>query len=308
MIKNFFIVGGGVMSCRIGIILCRNGYKLKIYDINPKAIENWRKGFDAIAEVMKSNFGVTDEDIETTLKNISFAGSLDEAAESDMVIEAVIEDLEVKKQVVCQIEEAVSDDTIIVTNTSSLTPSLIAENMKHKERFAAWHFNSPNTYTEVMGIPETKKEVLDTLKELSISAGEVPIVLKKEKSRYLANNCLQVWLMEALDLIIDGYGTPEDLDRSWMMAHNHARGPFAIMDFCGLDLRLAQARNELAKCVAAGRDSSIWIKRIDFLEPMVERGELGVKSGKGFYTYPNPAYEDPEWLRKELYDAGRFSK
>lgn len=296
------------MSCRIGIILCRNGYKLKIYDNNPQAIINWRKGFDAIAEVMKSNFGVTDKDVEITLQNISFAESLEEAANADMVIEAVVENLDVKKQVVCQIEDVVADDVIIVTNTSSLTPSQIAENMKHKERFAAWHFNSPNTYTEVMGIPETKQEVLDTLRELSISAGEVPIVLMKEKSRYLANNCLQVWFMEALDLIIDGYGTPEDLDRSWMMAHSHARGPFAIMDFCGLDLRLAQAKSERAKCEAAGIDSSVWNKRIDFLQKMVDRGELGIKSGKGFYTYPNPAYEDPKWLRKELYDAGRFSE
>ena len=308
MIRDFFIVGGGVMSCRIGIILCRNGYKLKIYDNNPEAIRGWKERFDAIAEVMKSNFGVTDKDIETTLRNISFAESLGQACGSGMVIEAVVEDPEIKKQVLCQIEEAVSNETIIVTNTSSLTPSEIAVNMKNKERFAAWHFNSPNTYTEIMGIPETRQDVLDTLRELSISSGEVPIVMKKEKSRYLANNCLQVWLMEALDLIIDGYGTYEDLDRSWMMAHSHARGPFAIMDFCGLDLRLAQAKNELAKSEAAGLDGEIWKKRIDFLQKMVDRGELGVKSGKGFYTYPDPAFEDPEWLRKELYDAGRLTE
>jgi len=114
--------------------------------------------------------------------------------------------------------------------------------------------------------------------------------------------------MEALDLIIDGYGSPYDLDRSWMMAHSHARGPFAIMDFCGLDLRLAQAKNEKAKCEANGQDPSIWIKRIDFLQKMVDEGKLGIKSGKGFYTYPNPEYENPEWLRKELYDAGRYTK
>lgn len=300
-VKNFFIVGGGVMSCRIGMILGRKGYGLTIYDINPKAIENWKQQFDAIGSVMISKFGMTKEELEGALGRITLTENFEDITKADLVIEAVVENMDVKRKVMEQTEEAVGKDTIIVTNTSSLAPSLIAANMKHKERFCAWHFNSPNTYTEIMGIPETAPEVVRTLKELSISAGEVPIVMLKEKTRYLANNCLQVWFMEALDLIIDGYGTFEDLDRSWMLAHKHDRGPFAIMDFCGLDLRLAQAENEYQKCMSQGQDASVWKKRADFLRGMVERGELGIKSGKGFYTYPNPAYEDPKWLRKELY-------
>lgn len=304
-IKNFFVLGGGVMSCRIGIILCRNGYKLTIYDIDSHALKNWNQRFEAIAEVMQRNYGVTEEDIEKTLENITFTENFDDISKADLVIEAVVENLEIKQKLMEQIEEKTADDTIIVTNTSSLAPSQIAVNMKHKERFCAWHFNSPNTYTEIMGILQTNKKVIETLRELSISAGEVPIVMLKEKTRYLANNCLQVWFMEALDLIIDGYGTFEDLDRSWMLAHKHDRGPFAIMDFCGLDLRLAQAKNECEKCESLGQDSSVWKKRIDFLQKMVDKNELGIKSGKGFYTYPNPAYEDPKWLRKELYERQR---
>lgn len=306
-IKHFFIMGGGVMSCRIGMILGRKGYKLTVYDINPEALKNWRQQFDAIGSVMKSNFGMTEEELERALGNIALTENFEDVIKADLVIEAVVENMEVKRRVMEQIEEKVGEDTIIVTNTSSLAPSLIAANMKHKERFCAWHFNSPNTYTEIMGIPETSPEVVKILRELSISAGEVPIVMLKEKTRYLANNCLQVWFMEALDLIIDGYGTYEDLDRSWMLAHKHDRGPFAIMDFCGLDLRLAQAQNEYQKCRDQGQDASVWKKRIDFLRGMVDKGELGVKSGKGFYTYPNPAYEDPKWLRKELLeDNGEF--
>ena len=302
-VKNFFIVGGGVMSCRIGMILGRKGYGLTIYDINPKVIKNWKQQFDAIGSVMTSKFGMMEEELEAALGRITLTDNFGDITKAELVIEAVVENMDVKRKVMEQIEEKVGEDTIIVTNTSSLTPSLIAANMNHKERFCAWHFNSPNTYTEIMGIPETASEVVRTLKELSISAGEVPIVMLKEKPRYLANNCLQVWFMEALDLIIDGYGTFEDLDRSWMLAHKHDRGPFAIMDFCGLDLRLAQAENEYQKCMSQGQDASVWKKRVEFLSGMVEKGELGIKSGKGFYTYPNPAYEDPKWLRKELYEC-----
>jgi len=158
-------------------------------------------------------------------------------------------------------------------------------------RFAAMHFHHIHSLVDIMRGPRTSPETVDVLQRFARSLGEIPMVMKKEKDGYLRNSMAFALLQQAALLVIGGYGNVEDVDRAWMAVQVSGRGPFGSMDVIGLDtaLNIAEARMQ------RGRGEG-WKQVVDFLRPYVERGDLGVKTGKGFYSYPNPAYQQPGFI------------
>jgi len=141
--------------------------------------------------------------------------------------------------------------------------------------------------------PRTSSETIDILKRYARSIGQIPLLLKKEKHGHIFNSMLIGYMKEAFLLVIDGYADIEDVDRAWMIVNSSEAGPFGGLDSVGLDVVFdilsAQAERE------EGRREE-YNKIINFLKPYIERGDLGVKTGKGFYTYPDAAWQQPDFL------------
>jgi len=199
---------------------------------------------------------------------------------------------DLKRQVHAQFDQLCPPHTILTTNTSSLLVSDIEDAVRRGDKFAAMHFHGISSLVDIMLGPRTSPETVDILKRFARSLGEVPMVMKKEKGGYLYNTMLGGLLRAAWELVVGGYAEPQDVDRAYMIVTKNAIGPFGMMDAIGL--------NVIADAGSAVRSQQIEEfnpeQRGEFLRPYIEKGDLGMKTGKGFYTYPNPAYQQPDFL------------
>jgi 3-hydroxybutyryl-CoA dehydrogenase len=180
----------------------------------------------------------------------------------------------------------------MTTNSSSLLVSEIEDVVKRGDKFAAMHFHGFGTVVDIMRGPHTSEATVELLKRFVRSLEEVPIVLKKEKDGYVHNTMYIALLQSAASLVIGGYTDIEDVDRSWMAVHRSMAGPFGMIDGVGLDVAM-----NVAEAQAQRGRGEVWQEMADFIRSYVKRGELGVKTGKGFYTYPNPSYQQPDFLK-----------
>ncbi len=222
----------------------------------------------------------------------AYTNHIEEAvAGADLLSEAVPERLKLKREVHKQLDAVCPSRTILTTNTSYLLVSEIEDVVGRGDRFAAMHFHLGGALVDIVGGRRTSAETIDTLKRFVRSLQQTPVVGKKEKDGYLFNSMFMAMCKEAFLLVIDGYADFRDVDRSFMAAIGHPVGPFSGMDRVGLDvcLDVCQAQSE--------RHNDPDMKRVaDFLRPFIERGDLGWKTGKGFYDYPEPEYEKKEFL------------
>jgi 3-hydroxybutyryl-CoA dehydrogenase len=203
----------------------------------------------------------------------------------------VLEQLELKRKIHSQFESLCPAHAIMTTNTSSLLVSDIDVVLQRPEQFAAMHFHSGMTpLVDIMRGSKTSGNTVKIVQKFVRSIGLVPMIMKKEKAGYLHNSILIAQLNAALSLAANGYGEPYDVDRAWMLVTGQPSGPFAAMDSIGINVIYDMARSA-SEAEFPDKD-----KIIAFLEPHIHRGELGVKTGKGFYTYPNPAFSKPEFL------------
>ena len=201
-----------------------------------------------------------------------------------------------KREVHMELDELCPPKTIQTTNTSSLLLSDIESVVNRGDKFAAFHFNGGTPLLDITGGPRTSPATIDILKRFAKSIGLRPVVIQKEKDGYLSNSILISIAMTALLLVIDGHAEVADVDRSYMMVHGQERGPFAMMDGVGLNVMLDIFEEKAQR--TPGKSSELR-KVVDFLRPFIDRGELGVKTGKGFYSYPNPAFLKPDFLKGE---------
>jgi len=179
----------------------------------------------------------------------------------------------------------------MTTNTSSLLVSDIDVVLNRPEQFAAMHFHSGMTpLVDIMRGIKTSEKTVKTIQKFVRSIGMVPMIMKKEKAGYLHNSILIAQLNAAMSLAANGYGEPYDIDRAWMLVTGQPSGPFAAMDSIGINVIYDMAKS------ASEAEFPDKNKMAAFLQSYIDRGELGVKTGKGFYTYPNPAFSKPEFL------------
>lgn len=292
-IKKVGFIGAGIMGCWNSMITAAAGYNAVVYDVSEAIITS---APDRIRKQLKiaSRFGVIDSgQAEAGLGRISFTMDAAEVADNaDLLSESILEKLELKRRVHQQFDSLCPGKTIITTNTSSLLVSEIEDAVKRRDRFAALHFHLYGKLVDIVAGPKTDAGVVDILRRFTLSIDQTPVVHTAEKDGYLWNTLLIQSHKTAILLVADGYGTVENVDRSVMAAGYNSTPPFVQLDTVGLDLArdIFQAKYE--------RDHDPDFKRaIDFLDTYIKRGELGIKTGKGFYTYPNPAWQRPDFLR-----------
>jgi 3-hydroxybutyryl-CoA dehydrogenase len=166
--------------------------------------------------------------------------------------------------------------------------------LTRKDRFAALHFNVINTVVEIMRGAETSDDTIDVLEQFTRSLGEIPLVMKKEIAGYVVNSMIVPWLEAGPWLAAGGYASIEDVDRTWMLITGTQAGPFGQLDYIGLDVAF-----DIGEIMEARGVPCHWSEIREYLQPHLDKGHLGIKTLQGIYSYPDPAYARPGFLKPD---------
>ena len=290
-IKTVLILGCGTLGLRVGLQAALSGYQVKMYDIHEAAQQKAQHIQGKVLNYLQRHDAITEEEGNAAVARILWTTDAAKAAEGvDFVNESVTEELGLKRKVWEQFGGLCPEHTLFTTNTSYLLPSQLADASGRPERFCAFHFHDVFTakVVDIMPHPGTAAWVVPLLKTLGARLQQIPVVLEKENTGYLFNFMLNAILGSAAQLLIKGIGSVEDIDRSWMGNFGMPHGPFGLMDEIGLDTVWHVSVN--AKDPKSQQFAN-------YIKEYVDAGKLGVKTGEGFYTYPNPRYRDPDFLR-----------
>ncbi|MEO9802148.1 MAG: 3-hydroxyacyl-CoA dehydrogenase [Reichenbachiella sp.] len=289
-IQNILILGAGTLGLRVGLQAAISGYKVNIYDTNQKQLDEAIKIQHKLAASFSKTGQFRNIDFSSIIDGITFTTDAALAAKNaDIVNESVTEDITIKREVWQQFGRLCPSSTIFTTNTSFLLPSMFSEASGRPERFCAFHFHDVFVANVVDIMPNTATEewVIEVLFDFGKKLNQTPIRVTKESSGYVFNHILMSALKAAVHLLANGVSTVEDIDRSWMGNFNMAVGPFGMLDQIGLDTAWRIIKNQQT-------DESNQFASL--LQTYMDKQELGVKSGKGFYAYPNPRYQQPDFL------------
>ena len=295
-IRTVCFVGAGTMGCANSLIAAVNGYDARIYDVTKESLAIVPEMQKEMAAYLVGSGYCSEDDVASGMKRISCVDDLAAAiADADLVSESVFEELSLKRKVHKQLDELCPDKTILTTNTSALLVSDIEDAVERGDRFAALHSHLGSPLVDIVGGPRTSAATIDVLERYVLSLKGVPLVLHKENPGYALNAMLGPVLTTALLLVIDGVASMEDVDRAWMLHRKAPIGPFGLMDAFGLNLVYDSWHHRQSDVIWAALKPKV----LAFVTPYIERGELGKKTGKGFYTYPDSAYEEPGFLDGE---------
>ncbi len=294
-IRRVLIVGAGTMGGQIGLQCALHGLDVVVYDSSAEALAAAEKRLAAHADGMVDGGEVTAERARAALGRLTYEPVLARAAaEVDLVSESVPEDPALKGRVFAELNAVCPARTVFTTNTSTLLPSMFAQATGRPSRFAALHFHLPvwlSNVADVMGHPGTDPAVVELLAAFAERIGQIPVVLEKEHSGYVFNTMLTALSGAALGLVADAVTTPENVDRAWMAIMKTPIGPLGILDSVGLDTVW-----KIIDYWAGALNDERLRANADLLRRYVDAGRLGVKSGRGFYEYPDPAYQRPDFV------------
>jgi len=291
-IETFGILGAGTLGWKIGLQAAISGYKVLMYDISSEQLAK-ATAFQTKLAARLFNTGRIDKTTHDTaltrIKSTSDAKIFSSTV--DFVSESITEDLPLKRKVWGDFSGQWKDGIILTTNTSYLLPSQLVDVIGGNTRnFCAFHFHDvfEARVVDVMGHTSTSQEVISFLIGLGKELNQIPVHVEHETSGYLFNAMLMAYLGAAGKLLAKGKASVEAIDRSWMGNMGTAIGPFGMMDVVGLDT--------VDKILSVRSDrQSIAFREV--ISPLVAAGNLGVKTGTGFYTYPNPSYANEAFLK-----------
>jgi 3-hydroxybutyryl-CoA dehydrogenase len=273
-IKKVSVVGAGFTGKQIAATAALYNYDVGVFDINLEILEVAKKYING---VLKRNRKV---DLSN---NVKFHSEMEIAVkDADLVIEAIPENIELKKEVFSQIEQYAPKNVIIATNSSSIPVSKIEDAVSNKDRVLNIHFYPPiptRPMADIMRGSETSDETFESGKKWIESIGCHPIILKKESYGFVFNRMWHAARREALKLWAGGYADIETIDLAWKTFTGMKMGPFVLMDGIGLDTVFSVQMSYYNES-GDPRD-----KPPDALKEMIEKGDLGMKSGKGFYKW-----------------------
>ena len=311
------VVGAGLMGAEIALVYAVAGHRVLLHDVSADRLATARTRLADIAEkgrargfikpeqadgaldrlettVDLARLGVCDAITEAVMARVRQFTSLAEAVQgADFVVEAATEKLQIKRNIFAELSKLAPQTTIIATNSSSIASRKLADVTEHPERLLNWHFtNHPwlRPYVETMTCGQTKSEYLDVAQRLGKSLGIASAMVHGELMGFIHNYVWRQIKKAAMTVVDEGHASVEDVDRAVMLGLRAPNGPFQMMDRAGLDVMLDIERMWYAE---SGEERD---KPPKVLEDLVAAGHLGQKTGKGFYTYPNPVFERPGWL------------
>ena len=279
-IKNVLIAGGGMMGKNIAFVFSSNpAYDITVYDLFPT---------DVYAGIRKNTepLGLPEEELEARLSRISFTTDLDSdlIKKADLVIEAVFEDMKVKRETFAKLEERCRPDTIFCTNTSVMSPSEISAELKYRERFVGTHFWNPGhliPLVEVVKSDATSDETANTVMEVLAAVGKEPVLCKKDVPGFIANRMQHALWREAISIVENGIADAATVDKAVKYSFGlrlPQLGPIENADMVGLDLTY-NIHDYILQHLEDSHSPS------PMLTKLKEEGKLGFKSGEGFQSW-----------------------
>lgn len=296
-INNVTIAGAGVLGAQIAWQTAFMGFNVTVYGPSDKGLERCRQSHQQFAELFMKTRGASQEQIDQTNSRLSFTTNLEEAVkDADIISESVPEDIEIKKSFYKELAKVAPERTIFTTNSSTTLPSEYAEETGRPGKFVALHFANgiwDANVGEVMGHAGTDKETFDRVVEFAREIGMVPIPILKEQNGYVLNSLLVPLLSAAGNLMFNGVADVESIDKTWMISTGVKIGPFGVMDVIGMETMY-----NIDKLWGEKLGDEAMLARADMIkENYIDKGKMGISTGEGFYKYPNPAYEDPDFLK-----------
>lgn len=279
-INRVAVVGGGIMGRGIAQVVAQAGFDTVLVDVSQAALDDARARIaKSLARIVAAD-KLTQDDADATLDRIETSTDLDTAAKgADHVIEAVTEDLDLKRELFARLDQACAADAILATNTSQFSVTSIAAATSRPDRVIGTHwFNPPPMMRliEVVRGEQTSDETLQTTLDLAARYGKETIVCHKDTQGFVTSRLIMLFLLEATRILEEGIASAEDIDKACRLAFNHAMGPLRTADFSGLDtlLRGAQAMTD---------HYGERFRPPQTLRRLVNAGELGSKTGGGFH-------------------------
>ena len=283
-IRSVGVVGLGTMGAGIAEVLARTGYGVVVTDADAAAVERGRARVEKSTARAVARGKLSGAEQAALIGRIRYVGTLEELAGCQLVIEAVPEQLELKKEIFAKLDAILADSAILATNTSSLAVTELAVSTDHPRRLLGLHFFNPapvQKFVEVVRTVITEQDVVDDVVELVRALGKEPVVVG-DKAGFIANALLFGYLNHAVNLYEHRYASREDIDAAMRLGCGLPMGPLALMDLIGLDT----AYEVLDTMYHQGRDKLHAPSPI--IKQMVTAGLKGRKSGRGFYTYEAP--------------------
>ena len=281
-IKKVCVIGGGLMGRQIALNTAIYPFDVTIYDANPAVLEDVAKWKDEYLSGRIAKVRMTEEQVAAISSRFTVCRTMEEALkDADLVIEAIIENKEIKEAVFRQVSDLVRHDTIIATNSSRMASSLFAHCVANPRCLANLHYFNPALVmrlVEVVQGEHCSDETAQALYDFAIATGKEPIWLKKEVEGFVVNRILQAIKQEARWLVENGYCTPQEVDTACEKGLNHPMGPFRLEDFSGIDLtyNIMQRKIEQTGEIPVG---------YKLIKSYYDKGWYGKKSGRGFYDY-----------------------
>lgn len=278
---NVMVIGSGTMGSGIAQVLAENNHKVILRDLNQESINN---GINIIEKNLSKNVQkgkLSEEQKQIILDNIVASTDIELAKDCDLVIEAIVENMEIKKNLFKQLDEICKEDTILATNTSSLSITEISVSTTRPDKVIGMHFFNPVPVMKLVEIIDgqlTSQETHSKIEELTKQINKTPVSVS-EAPGFVVNRILVPMINEAVGILADGVASAEDIDNAMKLGANHPIGPLALADLIGNDVCLAI----MEVLYDEFKDSKY--RPHPYLRKMVRAGLLGRKSKKGFYDY-----------------------
>ncbi|NUS18166.1 MAG: 3-hydroxyacyl-CoA dehydrogenase family protein [Streptomyces sp.] len=282
MAKKVAVVGAGLMGAGIAQVAAQAGYEVTLRDLTDAALARGTDGIKASYDRFVAKGRMAAADAEAALARISTTTDLEAAAGADLVVEAVFERIEVKQEIFRELDRITGPETVLASNTSAIPITKIAAATAHPERVVGTHFFSPVPMMQLCELVrghKTSDETLARAREFAEGVGKTCIVVNRDVAGFVTTRLISALVVEAVKLYESGVATAEDIDTACRLGFGHAMGPLATTDLTGVDILMHATGNIYTE----SQDEKF--APPELMRRMVDAGDLGRKSGQGFYPY-----------------------